>query len=507
MPRSPYLSSTSRRASACASVIITCAVAVAGYFAASHGSPKRAADGVESRAAAPTFEEAARARQAFGELPLQFEANRGQTDSSVKFLARGDGYNLFLTPNEAVLDLRRRDAAGAGERAVLRVKLVGANPAPAVEGRQPLEAKSNYPVGGNSSASPVSAETFARVGYAGVYEGVDAVYYGNQGRLEYDFVVRPHADPSQIAIAFEGAEGVELDAAGELVLHTALGEVRQHRPVVYQETAEGRREVAGRYIVRESASAASPAHPSYTVGFELGDYDHSAPLVIDPVLVYSTYLGGGGSNDTAHGVAVDSAGNAYITGETISTDFPTTAGAVQTTFGGFNYDAYVTKLNPTGTAIVYSTYLGGRDRDQGYDVAVDAGGNAYVVGGTLSDNFPVTPGAFQPVYGGGTYANGLGGDAFVAKLNATGTALLYSTYLGGGAAEEAWGVAIDAAGNAYVAGGTWSDNFPVLNALQPARRGDRDGFVTKLDASGAALVYSTYFGGTTKFDSLNASGL
>ena len=513
MPRRPYLSFTSGREYACLSVAITCVLAAAYYFAVPHRSPKQAADGVGSRASAPALDPsaAARARQAYGELPLQFEANRGQTDVSVKFLARGDGYNLFLTPNEAVLDLHRRAAGerrgAARERAVLRMKLVGANPAPTVEGEQPLEARSNYFVGGDSSRSPVRAETYARVRYAGVYDGVDALYYGNQGRLEYDFVVRPHADPSQIVLAFEGAEGVELDGAGELVLRTALGEVRQHRPVIYQETAGGRREVEGRYSVRESAGAARPAHRSYSVGFELGDYDPRLPLVIDPVLVYSTYLGGGGSADTARGVAVDAAGNAYVTGETISTDFPTTAGAVQTTFGGFNYDAYVTKLNPAGTAIVFSTYLGGGDADQGYDIAVDADGNAYVAGRTISTDFPITPGALQPAFGGGSYPGGLGGDAFVAKLNPAGTALVYSTYLGGASTEYGYGVALDAARNAYVTGSTSSDNFPLVNPLQPVRRGGNDAFVAKLNAAGTALVYSTYFGGATTVDSLSASGL
>ncbi|HEX8501670.1 MAG TPA: SBBP repeat-containing protein, partial [Pyrinomonadaceae bacterium] len=458
-----------------------------------------------SKTAAPSAESAgARAREGYGRLPLRFEPNVGQAEPGVDFVSRGHGYGLFLKGTEAVLALRRGEGAGNSEgraaaprTSVLRMRLVGASAAPKAAGVGELPGAVNYLRGADPAAWRTGVKTFSGVEYRGVYEGVDLVYYGNQRQLEYDFRLAPGADPRSIRLAFEGQTRLRVDASGDLVLGAAGGgEIRQRKPFTYQEAPDGRKvEVASRYVLKGKKE----------VGFAVGPHDPSRPLVIDPVLVYSTYLGGGGSNDRAHGVAVDAAGNAYVTGETISTDFPTTAGAPQTTFGGPIYDAYVTKLNADGSAIVYSTYLGGRDRDQGYDIAVDAGGNAYVVGGTLSDDFPVTAGAFQFAFGGS--APGLGGDAFVAKLNATGTALVYSTYLGGASAEEAWGVALDAAGNAYVAGSTWSDNFPVMNPFQPARAGDRDGFVTKLDASGAALVYSTYFGGATKFDSLNASGL
>ncbi|HEX8284060.1 MAG TPA: SBBP repeat-containing protein, partial [Pyrinomonadaceae bacterium] len=457
-----------------------------------------------SKPKAPSTETAAtraHVSEVYGKLPLSFEPNVGQSEPGVDFVSRGGGYGLFLKGTEAVLVLRRAAAAGKQKgldrAAVLRMKLVGASDAVEGAGVGELPGRVNYLRGSDPEAWRTNVASFSGVEYRGVYEGIDLVYYGNQRRLEYDFRVAAGADPRSIRLAFDGQTSLRLDAGGDLVLRApGGGEVRQHKPYAYQETPDGRRvEVASRYVVKGRRE----------VGFRVGAYDPTRALVIDPVLAYSTYLGGGGSNDTAHGVAVDAAGNAYVTGETISTDFPTTAGAPQTTFGGPIYDAYVTKLNADGSAIVYSTYLGGRDRDQGYDVAVDAAGNAYVVGGTLSDNFPVTPGSFQPAFGGS--APGLGGDAFVVKLNATGTALLYSTYLGGASSEEGWGVAIDAAGNAYVAGSTWSDNFPLMNPLQPALRGDRDAFVTKLNAAGSALVYSTYFGGATTFDSMNASGL
>jgi hypothetical protein len=468
MPRRPHLTFAARRAAACLSAAVACVIVFANLFTTPHVPATRAAAGTETHAVTTAADgsAAARAAEAYGALPLQFEANRGQTDASVKFLARGGGYNLFLTPNEAVFTLHKPSTtdkggdaraggerpAAAVERAVLRMKLLGSNPSPVVEGRQLLDARSNYFVGG-ASGQAVSAETYAGVRYAGVYKGVDAVYYGNHRQLEYDFVVHPHADPGQIVIAFEGAESVEVDGEGELSVQTALGEVRQHRPFIYQEGETGaRREVAGRYVVRGGRE----------VAFELGDYDASKTLVIDPVLVYSTYHGGGSSLDTAHGVAVDAAGNAYITGETISMDFPTSVDAFQKTYGGSNYDAYVTKLNATGSAIVYSTYLGGTKTEYGYGIALDAARNVYVTGFTDSDNYPLLN-ALQPAKHGVK-------DAFVSKLNAEGTSLVYSTYFGGaftfesGSAsglDNAFDIAVDAGGAAYVVGETQATDFPV----------------------------------------------
>jgi hypothetical protein len=472
---------------------------------------------------------------AYGKFPLSFEANQGQTNPRVKFLSRGSGYSLFLTPTEAVLTLRssgresqvkgqktvaerpgllsgraaaneflkERSAAelqnkSAVQETVLRMKLVGANPAPKISGVDELAGKSNYFIGKDPKKWRTNVPIYAKVNYQRVYPGVDLVYHGTQGKLEYDFVVAPGADPGVIRLSFEGAEGLELDAQGNLVLRTAAGELRQHKPVVYQEAAGARHAVSGSYVLRGQREA----------GFEIARYDASQPLIIDPVLSYSTYLGGSGG-DEGRGIAVDSAGNAYVTGETNSADFPTTPDAFQTTSGGGGCDflsgdeAFVTKLNPTGTALVYSTYLGGSGCDGGVSIAVDSAGNAYVAGWTESTNFPTTPGAFQTTFGAGGI-----GDAFVAKLNPTGSALVYSTYFGGDNYDQGNGVAVDSAGNAYVAGWTSSANFPTtpgaFQTTYPAStceyqgipQGISDLFVTKLNPTGSALDYSTYLGGS-----------
>ena len=322
-------------------------------------------------------------RERYGNLPLSFEANHGQSDSKVKFLSRGSGYSLFLTSNEAVLVLSQSEAdenrkasrvartavrAKHRKSAVVRMTLVEANPQSQAAGHDALPGKSNYFIGNDPAKWRTNIPTYAKVRYEGVYPGVDLVYYGNQGQLEYDFVVAPGADPRLVTLAFEGAREVHIDARGELVLGVEGGEVRQHKPVVYQEVAGVKQEVAGRYVMKGTRQ----------VGFRVAAYDPSRPLIIDPVLVYSTYLGGS-DEDVGFGIAVDAAGNAYVTGETSSTDFPTTAGAAQTTYAGGS-DAFVTKLDATGSGLVYSTYLGGSDGDIGLAIAVDGAGSAYVTG-------------------------------------------------------------------------------------------------------------------------------
>jgi hypothetical protein len=294
--------------------------------------------------------------------------------------------------------------------------------------------------------------------------------------------VAPGADPRLVTLAFEGARDVHIDARGELVLGVEGGEVRQHKPVVYQEVAGVRQEVAGRYVIKGKRQ----------VGFRVAAYDPSRPLVIDPVLVYSTYLGGSGASvgEGGEGIAVDGAGSAYVTGTAVSADFPTTAGAAQTTHAGGFADAYVTKLNASGSGLVFSTYLGGSGQDTGNGIAVDVAGIAYVTGVTNSTDFPTTAGAAQTTNAGN-------GDAFVTKLDATGSGLAYSTYLGGSDGDGGNGIAVDAAGSAYVTGETGqTTDFPTTaGALQTAPAGSSDGFVTKLDATGSGLVYSTYLGG------------
>lgn len=420
--------------------------------------------------------------EAYGKLPLSFEANEGQTDERVKFISRGVGYTLFLTSDEAVLSLRPAGHDKETVSDVLRMKLKGANSSPAISSLEELPGRSNYFNGSDPAKWRANVRHYARAQYGQVYPGIDLVYYGNQRQLEYDFIVAPGADPSVIALTFGGAQKMEVDGGGDLVLHTQGGKVRQRKPVIYQEVDGERRMVAGSYALKGSDEA----------GFHLGDYDASKPLVIDPVLEYSTYLGGGGSGDVGYDVAVDKDGNAYVTGYTISGDFPTTAGAFRQTFLGGPYDVFVTKFNAAGTALIYSTYLGGTLGDEAYGISVSPDGKAYITGYTNSPDFPTTAGAFRTTFGGGPYQSG---DAFVAALNATGSALLYSTYLGGADSDLANSIALDAAGNAYVTGRTSSPDFPTMKPIRPALSGVGDAFVTKLNATGTALIYSTFLGG------------
>jgi len=436
----------------------------------------------------------------YGKLPLRFEVNRGQADQQVKFLSRGQGYSLFLTPTEAVLQLRNADFGlrnanrpgfETGVRnpqlarpVTLRMRLVGANPNAKAQGVDQLPGKSNYFIGNDPSKWRTNVPTYGKVEYRDVYPGVDLVYYGNGRQLEHDFVVAPGVDPRQIRFAVQGADKVELDAQGDLVLRAGNGDVHLRKPVVYQDVHGARQEVSGSYVLGTPHSAFRTPH-SVEVAFQVDAYDHTRALVIDPVLVYSTYLGGSG-DDRAFGIAVDSSGNAYITGYTESTNFPT-ATALQASVGG-PYDAFVAKLNAAGSALIYSTYLGGTGADWGSGIAVDSAGCAYVTGYTYSTNFP-TASPLQTTMGGQH-------DAFVAKLNATGSALVYSTYLGGTVADSGSGIAVDSAGCAYVTGITDSTNFPTASPLQAANGGESDAFIAKLNATGSALVYSTYLGGS-----------
>ena len=374
----------------------------------------------------------ARVIESYGRLPLSFEANQGQQDAPVKFLSRGQGYNLFLTNHEAVLVLTKSEkpapAPAANKKTahptfaqkqrkqqstVLRTPLLAADPAAQVTGEQELPGKTNYLIGKDPAKWRTGMATYAKVRYHQLYPGVDLVYYGNQRQLEYDFVVGPGADPARIRMKLAGAQKMSLDAQGQLVVQTAGGRVRWKQPEIYQEVDGQRKSVQGRYVLRAG----------HELGFAVAAYDNARPLIIDPVLVYSTYLGGSASDEDG-GIAVDSSGNAYIAGCTQSTDFPTTAGVFQPTFGGLE-DIFVTELNPTGSGIVYSTFIGGSEGDEGKAIAVDTSGNAYVTGYTFSDDFPTTPGAFQPTP---PYFHTV--HAFVTALDPIGAGL-YSTYLRG----------------------------------------------------------------------------
>jgi probable HAF family extracellular repeat protein len=433
-----------------------------------------------------------RASKGYGRLPLRFEPNVGQAEPGVDFISRGHGYGLFIKGTEAVLALRRAGGGASRRTSVIRMKLSGATNAPEGVGVNELPGRVNYLRGSDPAAWRTGVASFSGVEYRGVYEGVDLVYYGNQRQLEYDFRLAPGADARRIRLAFEGQTSLRVDASGDLVLRApGGGEVRQRKPYAYQEDGDGSRaEVASRYVLKGRGQ----------VGFEVGAYDAARPLVIDPVLAYSTYLGGD-STDTGHGIEVDGEGNAYVVGYTASANFPVTKGAFQTTKAVGN-DVFVTKMNPDGSDIVYSTFLAGATDDTATDVFVDATGHAYVTGATNSADFPTTEGAYQRTRTG-TFA--FDRNAFVAKLSPDGSSLVYSTLVGpttsgaGANSASAENVAVNDAGEAYITGFTDSLSFPVTaGAPQAAYGGGKtDGFVTKLNAAGSALLYSTYLGGST----------
>lgn len=440
-----------------------------------------------------------RVKTAYGKLPISFEANRGQTDSTVKFISRGSGSTLFLTSNGAVLAVKSASdgAVDRGTRSAskpragaMRMSMVGANPAPEITGLDRLSGNSNYFRGSDPGKWQSNIPTYARVEYRELYPGVNLVYYGNEQQLEYDFEVAPGGNPSDIRMAFEGVKKVAISADGDLTLRTAGRDIRMHKPSIYQETNGARQTIAGRYVVKGRRQ----------IAFEVGAYDKGKALVIDPVLTYSTFLGGS-SYEISRSIALDSAGNAYVTGQTNSFNFPVTINGYDTTYANYA-DVFVTKMNADGTQMVYSTYLGGNSDDRSLGIAVDSSGNAYVTGGTSSTDYPTTPGAFQTGMPGQQYY----GDAFVTKLNSDGTALIYSTFLGGMNSDQANAIAVDSSGNAYVAGSSYSSNFPTTpGAFQTSLSTtyNEDAFVTKLNDSGTALVYSTFLGGAGE-DGANA---
>jgi Beta-propeller repeat len=503
--------------------------------------------------------------------PLAFERNDGQVNAQVKFLSRERGYTLFLTPAEAVMTLPMRNAGsgtpdfapmGPGghvrptpiKARVLRMRLVGANPAIKMSGEKELRGEVNYFIGNVPARWHTNIPTFAKVRLEQVYPGIGLVYYGDQGQLEYDFTVAPGADPNQVEMAFEGADKVTLDERGDLLVRVGGQQLRWRRPRVYEVAGGERRDVPGTYRLTSRLGVAG-ADPTQLISFSVTGYDRAQPLVIDPDLVYSTYLGGSTGNEMVQAVTADAEGNAYVTGFTRSTDFPTRK-ALQTVLRGES-DAIAAKLSPTGD-LIYSTYLGGSGSENTFGprsgIAVDAAGNAYVIGSTDSQNFPVmnplqrylrgvvdafvaklSPDGASLVYStylGGPGGNNSGGNwgmaiavdhagqasvggtgapgfpttnalysyaahggAFLAKLTPRGDELAYSTYLG---ADSDWvdAIAIDSLGNSFVCGATSDANFPTQNPAQSQWGGGRDGFVLKINPSGSELLFSTYLGGS-----------
>jgi hypothetical protein len=448
-----------------------------------------------------TLEERQAIAESIGQVPLHFEINQGQMEKSVRFISRGGNHAVLLKQNEAQLILpveQKSDTATTERRPqpdVLKMKLARANETPTLAAVDELPGRANYFVGSNPEAWRKDVQTFQKVKYANVYEGVDLVYYGNQKQLEYDFLVAPGANPSNIKLNFENAQSIKLDPNGDLLLSVGEHVVRQHAPVVYQEIEGARREVAANYVVREGRTKAERE-----VGFALGDYDRSQPLVIDPAILFSTYLGGAGGDDiftpeAAFSIAVDASGNVYLAGITPSGDFPTVTPYQAANAGTF--DAFISKFNPTGTALLYSTYFGGNDEDRIVSLALGPSNEMFVSGYTYSTNFPtMTP--YQATN------RGLN-DGFIARFT-SGGALSYSTYIGGGGGESinfVKNIGTDIVG---FAGATGSVDFPVANALQPNNAGQADFVVGKLNLSTNTLIFSTYFGGAAS-DSMNfASG-
>ena len=426
----------------------------------------------------------------FGNLPLSFEANRGQAKPEVKFLARGRGYGFLLTKKEAVLlferGIKRTNGTKKTDVDALGFTLVNSNSDSALSGSTPLPGTTNYFLGNDQSKWRTNVPSFSQVKSENIYDGIDMLYRGNGHALEFDFAVAPNADPSLIKVRYRGAKHLSLTADGDLSIKLPGGTLVQHKPVAYQNIGGKTKPVTASYRLIGKTE----------VAFTLGSYDKNEELVIDPTLTYSTYLGGS-RNDRARSVGVDASGNIYIAGETLSSDFPV-AGAFQSFHFGSNayYDAFVTKLNPSGSTILYSTYLGGSTNDEGLGIAVDSSGAAYVTGYTDDTDYPTTAGSVQPTSHGGI-------DGFVTKLSASGSALVYSTFFGGTNNDLALNIALNSSGEAYITGYTQSTNFPTVNPIRPTFGGGtcgsqpcEDAFVAKINASGSAALYSTYLGGS-----------
>ncbi len=501
-------------------------LAVASFIASGRnpGETRSTLSGIESHQT-PPMSRAPLKKQlmaAYGKLPLGFEANSGQTDPKVKFVARGRGYSLFLTQSEAVLTLQRVATASnepeaqtkyapsavsrnSSQPRFVRMKVVGANPHAEVIGIDELPGKINYFAGRDPKNWHTNVSAYKKVRYEEIYPGISLVYYGNQQQLEYDFVVAPGSNPNAIVLRLEEAglalqsaqspqqASARMDENGDLVLGDKSGEIRFRKPLIYQASADSslidpshRKLVEGGYILG----------PGNKISFRIASYDRAKPLIIDPILTYSTYFGGTG-NDSATAVTVDATNSMYFTGTSTSLNFPTSLGAYQTVLhdgascsNNSCGDAFVTKLDPTGTTVVFSTYLGGSGQDIARAIAVDSAGNSYIAGSTNSLDFPIVS-PVQSAFGGGA------SDGFVAKVSPTGSSLIYSTYLGGNDLDQVNGIAIDSSGDAFVVGGTQSANFAPPTSIKTCQGGGiLDAFVTELDPAGSGFVYNTCLGGS-----------
>ena len=432
-----------------------------------------------SGAAAPGKADKESVLEAYGKLPLYFIENKGQLDPRVRFYVKTSGQTLYFTDEGIVFDLLRgKKAIVKGtekdcqttevkrERLVFNLGFENARKGVLIEGLDRQDAGINYFKGSDRSKWKTRIPTYKGIIYQGVYKGIDLKVFGNGKAIEYEFIVNPGGNPDDILLTYNGIEGLSTNGKGELLIATAFGELKETRPYIYQEI-EGKRMVDGNFKIQSPAGQSQTRNFSY--GFQVASYNPSYPLIIDPTLSYSTYLGGI-DNDRGYGIAVDGSGNAYVTGYTYSTNFPT-QDPYQGTFAGGN-DAFITKLSSSGSALSYSTYLGGSSEDSGREIAIDCSGNAYVTGYTESSDFP-TQDPYQ-----GTFAGSY--DAFITKVSSSGSALSFSTYLGGSDNDRGYGIAVDCSGNAYVTGDTGSSDFPTQNPYQGTHAGNTDVFVAKL---------------------------
>jgi len=475
----------------------------------------------------PYTEAKTRAVQSYGKLPLSFEHNEGQVDEKVKFLARWGGRVYWFIKKEVILDFPENESPEKvaslkpsalpekqRTRHTVRISFPGSNTAVQVEGLERQSGRINYFIGDDKSKWRTNVPIYRGVIYRNLWDSIDLRYEGRGGNLKYEFVVAPGADPDVICLAFKGIDDLRISDAGELVVTTKLGDLIEAQPIIYQVDNGKKKEIKGAYRIIEGGQ----------VGFSIENYDALLPLIIDP-LVYSTYLGGN-SQDYGMDIVVDDIGNAYVTGWTQSTNFPIDS-PYQASFGGGNRDIFVTKFNASGSALIYSTYIGGDGRDEGRGIALDGSGNAYITGdmggegsafaakldstgSTLIYSIPIGSSRYGRAIAvdelGNAYVTGWtvgGGSAFVTMINASGADLVYSTFLGGDGLDFGYDIAVDSSGNVYVTGDTTSSNFPIKNSYQSANAGGADAFVTKLSppsASGPSLVYSTYLGGTGNID-------
>ncbi|MCL6599008.1 MAG: SBBP repeat-containing protein [Alicyclobacillus macrosporangiidus] len=437
--------------------------------------------------------------ESYVKLPLTFIPNAGQVHPDVLYYMQRSGRSFYFTREQAVFTfmeasskLRKRFKVRSKERekgesesplrgTALALQFVGANLHVQVEGQNEAVGKVNYFIGDDSTKWVTDLPTYHEVVYRELWPGIDLLFTGKSGRLKSEFIVQPGANIEDIRLRYRGAERLSLDEAGNLEIHTPYGILLEERPVSMQEIEGQQVPMPSSFLLQKDQDG------EWVYGMQVGhDFDTRYPLIIDPTLIYSTYLGGS-DFDEGIGIAVDISGSAYVTGATSSLDFPT-QNPFQGAFAGGNFDVFVTKFSPTGNTLLYSTYLGGSGDDVGNGIAVDSSGSAYVTGDTSSTNFP-TQNPFQGALAGGD-------DAFVAKLSPAGNTLLYSTYLGGSTLDVGNGIAVDDSGAAYVTGVTDSTNFPTQNPFQGALAGGDDAFVTKLSPAGNTLLYSTYLGGS-----------